>query len=140
MSSGSTTSLFYRDLGARWQHDDSRWRPMARKTFERGILDLHGARPSIIIRSGKGWDGWECSVYQAHTKTRGRGRCRETAAAGATARRNGWNQECRARPRGFNVTERVSASRRAHLRFVFCVAVPAARAGPHDTRARKKAF
>jgi hypothetical protein len=22
MSSGSTTSLFYRDLGARWQHDD----------------------------------------------------------------------------------------------------------------------
>ena len=59
MSSGSTTSLFYRDLGARWQHDDSRWRPKARKTFERGLEDLHGERPSIIIRSGK---GWECSA------------------------------------------------------------------------------
>jgi hypothetical protein len=61
-SSGSTTSLFYRDLGARWQHDDSRWRPKARKTFERGLEDLHGERPSIIIRSGK---GWECSASGA---------------------------------------------------------------------------
>ena len=64
MSSGSTTSLFYRDLGARWQHDDSRWRPKTRKTFERGLEDLHGERPSIIIRSGK---GWECSVTQERT-------------------------------------------------------------------------
>jgi hypothetical protein len=31
----------------------------SRKTFERGLEDLHGERPSTIIRSGK---GWECSV------------------------------------------------------------------------------
>ncbi len=44
MSSGSTTWLFYRDLGARWQHDDSRWRP--KSEFERKASDphdLHGA-------------------------------------------------------------------------------------------------
>jgi hypothetical protein len=30
-----------------------------RKTVERGLEDLHGARPKIFVRTGK---GWECSV------------------------------------------------------------------------------
>jgi hypothetical protein len=42
MSSGSTTCLFYRDLGARWQHDDSRWRP--KSEFERKASDTGFAR------------------------------------------------------------------------------------------------
>jgi len=37
MSSGSTTSLFYRDLGARWQHDDSRWRPKDEKNVRKRV-------------------------------------------------------------------------------------------------------
>jgi hypothetical protein len=46
----------------------------SRKTFERGLEDLHGERPSIITRSGKGWEG---SVYphllRADSRTQGGG-------------------------------------------------------------------
>ena len=35
-----------------------------RKTVERGLEDLHGARPSIFIQTGKA-KGWECSAGEA---------------------------------------------------------------------------
>jgi hypothetical protein len=60
MSSGSTTSLFYRDLGARWQHDDSRWRPksVVRKKSERHCFSASRAPPDLsgLERGGNAVD------------------------------------------------------------------------------------
>jgi hypothetical protein len=64
-SSGSTTSLFYRDLGARWQHDDSRWRGRRASSKE------NGERPTICtvsapVNNYPFWKGLgECSVARA---------------------------------------------------------------------------
>ena len=55
MSSGSTTSLFYRDLGARWQHDDSRWRP--KSEFERKASDTGFTRSAPLPICGPDWKG-----------------------------------------------------------------------------------
>ena len=78
--------LFYRDLGARWLHDDSRGH-RKRKTVERGLEDFCGARPKIFVRTGKGWEcsvfrslsrsgkGWECSAGSAPIIINGLGTC-----------------------------------------------------------------
>ena len=61
MSSGSTTSLFYRDLGARWQHDDSRWRPKDEKNVRKRVGGFARWAPLPICPDWKGV-GMQCSM------------------------------------------------------------------------------
>ena len=57
MRISATTGLFYRDLGARWLHDDSRWRPSKEKNDrKRGWRISAGRAPqysSGLERAGK---------------------------------------------------------------------------------------
>ena len=39
MRSSATIGLFYRDLGARWLHDDSRWRPSKEKNGRKRVQE-----------------------------------------------------------------------------------------------------
>ena len=49
MSSSATTGLFYRDLGAWWLHDDSRWRPSIEKNDrKRGWRISAGRAPQYL--------------------------------------------------------------------------------------------
>ena len=49
MRSSATTGLFYRDLGARWLHDDSRWRPSKEKNAQkRGWRISAGRAPQYL--------------------------------------------------------------------------------------------
>ena len=49
MRSSATTGLFYRDLGARWLHDDSRWRPSKEKNDQkRGWRISAGRAPQYL--------------------------------------------------------------------------------------------
>ena len=55
MSGDSTTTLFYRDLGARWLHDDSRpWRPSKEKNGQKRVGGFLRCAPRIICPDWKG--------------------------------------------------------------------------------------
>ena len=60
MRSSATIGLFYRDLGARWLHDDSRWRPSKEKNGRKRVGGFARCAPLNICPDWKGlgmqWD------------------------------------------------------------------------------------
>ena len=60
MRSSATIRLFYRDLGARWLHDDSRWRPSKEKNGQKRVGGFLRCAPRIICPDWKGL-GMQCT-------------------------------------------------------------------------------
>ena len=54
MRSSATIGLFYRDLGARWLHDDSRWRPSKEKNGRKRVGGFARCAPLNIYPDWKG--------------------------------------------------------------------------------------
>ena len=69
MRSSATIGLFYRDLGARWLHDDSRWRPSKEKNDRKRGWRICTVRAPQYLSGLERAKGWECSGAQASTRT-----------------------------------------------------------------------
>ena len=69
MRISATTGLFYRDLGARWLHDDSRWRPSKEKKGPKRVGGFARCAPLNICPDWKGV-GMQCggSVREGGTE------------------------------------------------------------------------
>ena len=86
MRSSATIRLFYRDLGARWLHDDSRWRPSKEKNGQKRVGGFLRCAPRIICPDWKGL-GMQCARPAGRRAHTARPRARQPRDA---RRRAGW--------------------------------------------------